>query len=219
MNPIQPVLAPRLAADPIELVAMRSLDIAIAAAGLLFLAPLLLLISLAVFLFDPGPILFTQRRIGFDGREFPCYKFRSMATDADRRLEALLATCPASLAEWQRDHKLKKDPRIVGIGAFLRKSSLDELPQLFNVLRGDMTLVGPRPIVRAEIVRYGRYFEEYCRVRPGITGLWQISGRSATSYRRRVALDVIYVRSRCLKLYLKILFMTVPSVLLVRGAV
>ncbi|KQR80268.1 hypothetical protein ASG07_15620 [Sphingomonas sp. Leaf343] len=194
------------------------LDIVVSAAMLVFLFPLLLLVSAAVFIADPGPVIFKQRRLGWGGNTFFCLKFRSMALDADKRLAALLLNNPTARAEWERDHKLKDDPRVTSIGRILRKSSIDELPQLWNVLRGDMTLVGPRPIVEAEIVRYGRYFQDYCRVQPGLTGLWQISGRSATSYRRRVALDVIYVRSKSFKLNLKILSMTIPSVLLLSGA-
>lgn len=198
--------------------AARSTDVILSAAAIVALMPVLILVAILVFVADPGPVFYAQRRIGRGGREFSCFKFRSMATDSDARLKALLHASSEARAEWERDHKLRNDPRIVGIGRLLRKSSLDELPQLFNVLRGDMSLVGPRPIVSAEVARYGRYFEEYCRVRPGITGLWQISGRNEVSYRRRVAMDVIYVRSRCFRLNWKILIYTLPSVLLVRGA-
>ncbi|WP_201781056.1 sugar transferase [Sphingomonas sp. Leaf343] len=207
-----------MAIQQVELRMIRLLDIVVSAAMLVFLFPLLLLVSAAVFIADPGPVIFKQRRLGWGGNTFFCLKFRSMALDADKRLAALLLNNPTARAEWERDHKLKDDPRVTSIGRILRKSSIDELPQLWNVLRGDMTLVGPRPIVEAEIVRYGRYFQDYCRVQPGLTGLWQISGRSATSYRRRVALDVIYVRSKSFKLNLKILSMTIPSVLLLSGA-
>jgi lipopolysaccharide/colanic/teichoic acid biosynthesis glycosyltransferase len=141
-----------------------------------------------------------------------------MVSDADVRLVQLLAESAQAREEWARDHKLRRDPRITPIGSFLRRSSLDELPQLFNVLKGEMSLVGPRPIVHSEIERYGRYFREYCRVRPGITGLWQISGRSNVSYRRRVALDVTYVRSKSLVLDIKILALTLPCVLVARGS-
>lgn len=198
--------------------ATRALDLVISITALVCLLPLLLLIALAVYVCDPGPVIFAQKRLGRGGRHFRCLKFRSMAVDAEQRLTALLARDEAAREEWERDHKLKNDPRIVGIGRFMRKSSFDELPQLFNVLKGDMSLVGPRPIVDAEITRYGRYFADYCRVRPGVTGLWQISGRSSVSYRRRVALDVVYCRSAGLALYLKILFATPASVMLFRGA-
>lgn len=198
--------------------ATRALDIVVALGGLIFLFPLLLVIGLCTFVADPGPIFFAQRRIGLGGKRFRCYKFRTMATDAEARLQELLRTDPEAKAEWDRDHKLRNDPRIIGIGGFLRKSSLDELPQLFNVLRGDMSIVGPRPIVEAEVVRYGRYFRHYCTVRPGITGLWQISGRNDVSYRRRVAFDVAYSRSRSFVLNCKIITFTIPSVLLAKGS-
>jgi len=196
----------------------RGADIVIASALLLFVLPLMVLVAIAVFVADPGPILFAQRRIGRHGRTFACLKFRTMATDSERRLAELLATDPVARAEWHRDHKLRNDPRIVGIGAFLRKSSFDELPQLLNVLRGEMSLVGPRPIVPAEATRYGHYILDYCSVRPGITGLWQISGRNDVSYRRRVAYDVAYSRSHSSLMNLRILLLTVPSVLAARGS-
>jgi len=198
--------------------ASRLLDTLLAACAILFLAPLLVLVAAMVYILDPGPIFFGHRRLGRDGRTFRCWKFRTMVVDSDARLAQLLAASPQARAEWARDHKLRNDPRITPIGNFLRKSSIDELPQLFNVLVGDMSLVGPRPIVRDEMDRYGRYFRDYCRVRPGITGLWQVSGRSDLSYRRRVALDVTYVRSKSLGLDLKIMFMTVPCVLGARGS-
>jgi len=142
-----------------------------------------------------------------------------MVVDSDARLQTLLAIDPEARREWELDRKLRNDPRITGVGNFLRKSSLDELPQLINVRRGEMSLVGPRPIVGAEISRYGHRFSDYCAVRPGITGLWQISGRSDVDYRRRVAMDVVYARRRPRTgLYLYILVMTAPAVLLRRGA-
>ncbi len=140
-----------------------------------------------------------------------------MAIDAEQRLQQLLATDATARAEWALDHKLKRDPRITPLGQFLRTSSLDELPQLFNVLRGEMSLVGPRPVVQAESVKYGSRFKAYCSVRPGITGLWQVSGRNDVSYRRRVAMDVLYARYKSLPLDFKILLLTVPAVLLKRG--
>lgn len=204
-----------LAKDPIEL---RVVDFAISAAALVILAPLLFLIALFVFAANPGPVFFRQSRVGRYGRMFNCYKFRTMATDAEVRLDKLLAEDPAARAEWEKDHKLRKDPRIVGIGNFLRKSSLDELPQLFNVLKGEMSLVGPRPIVSAEKEKYGRYITHYCLVRPGITGLWQVSGRNDVSYRRRVAYDVVFATKGSMSDYFKILVMTVPSVLASKGS-
>jgi exopolysaccharide production protein ExoY len=201
-----------------EISYIRMLDIAISLTLIVVLAPLLALVAALIYFSDPGPVIFGHMRVGRGGRAFKCLKFRSMVTDAQQRLATLLATDPAARAEWARDHKLKSDPRITGIGSFLRQSSLDELPQLFNVLRGEMSLVGPRPIVIDEISRYRRYFNDYCQVRPGVTGLWQVSGRNDVSYRRRVAMDVSYVRSQTLALNMKILLMTVPSVLKSRGS-
>jgi exopolysaccharide production protein ExoY len=194
------------------------LNALVALGALIFLAPLMIIVALAVFLQDGGPIVFAHRRIGKDGQAFPCLKFRSMAVDAERRLAELLASDPAARAEWAASHKLKADPRVTPLGDFLRRSSLDELPQLFNVLRGEMSLVGPRPVVHAESAHYGHWFESYCSVRPGITGLWQVSGRSDVSYRQRVALDVLYVRRKCLAMDFGILVQTVPAVFLRRGS-
>jgi exopolysaccharide production protein ExoY len=196
----------------------RAIDITGAVFALLFFAPMLLLIMLALRLFDRGPMLFRHKRIGHDGREFLCLKFRTMVVDADERLKHLLATNPEARAAWMRDQKLADDPRITLVGRFLRVSSLDELPQFWNVLRGEMSLVGPRPITQDEVRRYGRYFADYVSVRPGITGLWQISGRNDVSYRRRVAMDVTYARSQSLGLYIRILVFTVPAVLMARGS-
>lgn len=196
----------------------RVLDIALSLAALVVFAPLLLVVGIAVKLTSEGPAIFRHRRIGRDGQEFYCFKFRTMVCDADKRLAVLLRENPAARAEWERDHKLRNDPRITPIGAFLRKTSLDELPQIFNVLLGTMSWVGPRPIVAGEIIRYGRRFNAYCKVRPGITGLWQISGRNDTSYRRRVAMDVLYVRTRSPLLYSMIIFRTIPAVLRQHGS-
>lgn len=203
--------------NALDLGVTRLLDIAVSLCAIVLIAPLLVLIAAAIALFDRGPIIFAQPRVGRNGRMFACFKFRSMVVDADLRLAEYLAESPEAQAEWDRDHKLRNDPRITKLGLFLRKSSLDELPQLFNVLRGDMALVGPRPIVTGEIVRYGRYFTDYCAVKPGITGLWQVSGRNDVSYRRRVALDTCYARSRSLGLDLKIAAKTVPAVLRASG--
>lgn len=196
----------------------RAVDIALSMAALVVLAPLLLAVAIAVKLTSEGPAIFRHRRIGRNGQEFYCFKFRTMVCDADKRLAALLRENPVARAEWERDHKLRNDPRITPIGVFLRKTSLDELPQIFNVLLGTMSWVGPRPIVAGEIIRYGHRFNAYCKVRPGITGLWQISGRNDTSYRRRVAMDVLYVRTRTLRLYSRIILLTVPAVLRQHGS-
>lgn len=197
---------------------LRAMDIVLSLTLLVFFLPLMALIALAIYASDPGPIIFRQNRLGRGGRYFPCFKFRSMVVDAEARLQHILATDPEARRSWDVDHKLKVDPRITPIGNFLRRSSFDELPQLFNVLRGDMSLVGPRPICEAETPRYGRFIRDYCSVRPGITGLWQVSGRNDTSYERRVMLDVFYARKQSVDLYLKIAVMTVPAVLMARGS-
>ena len=197
---------------------IRALDVVVALVALVAFAPLMLMIAALIYFHDGGSPIFSHRRVGFGGRSFPCLKFRSMVMDADVRLRALLASDPEARAEWDRDQKLRKDPRITRLGHFLRKSSLDELPQLINVLRGEMSIVGPRPIVDAEVVRYGRRFGSYCAVRPGITGLWQVSGRNDTTYRRRVALDHVYSQRNSLGLYVWVLVATVPVVLFKRGS-
>lgn len=194
------------------------MNVGIALLALLFFLPLMVVVALAIWCQDRGPIIFAHWRIGKDGRKFPCLKFRSMAVDAQERLKELLANDPDAREEWERDHKLRNDPRVTKLGAFLRKSSLDELPQLFNVVRGDMDLVGPRPIVDAEVSKYGSRFKHYCAVKPGITGLWQVSGRNDTSYRSRVAMDCIYARSKSVGLDLKVMAATVPAVLLRKGS-
>ena len=193
-------------------------DLVLASVLLVFFAPIMALVAALIYLQDGGPVFFAHRRLGYGGQTFPCMKFRSMAVDAEARLERLLEQSAEARAEWAQDHKLKNDPRITPLGSFLRRSSLDELPQLFNVLRGEMRFVGPRPIVQAEVARYGRRFRDYCSVRPGITGLWQVSGRNDVSYRRRVAIDTLYARARNPQLDLKILVMTLPAVLLKRGS-
>lgn len=198
--------------------ATRCLDVVLAMSLLIFLAPLMLLIAVVIWAGDGGWPLFGHRRIGRNGVAFPCLKFRSMVPDAEARLERLLAADPQARREWQTDHKLRNDPRITPLGGFLRKSSLDELPQLINVLRGEMSMVGPRPIVESEIRRYGHGFKHYCAVRPGITGLWQVSGRNNLSYRRRVALDRLYVRSRSLAGDIGIMALTLPAVLTRNGS-
>jgi undecaprenyl-phosphate galactose phosphotransferase len=205
--------APRLA-RAIKL----GVDILVAVLALLFLSPLLL--AIAVFVkADGGPVFYAQTRVGRDGRHFRCWKFRTMAVGAEQRLQQLLAADPAAAEEWARTQKLTADPRVTGIGAVLRRTSLDELPQLLNVLHGDMSLVGPRPIVDAEVERYAEAIASYCAVRPGLTGLWQVSGRSETSYARRVQLDIRYVKTWSLLQDLSILLRTIPAVLLRRGAV
>lgn len=201
-----------------QALAIRAMDVMISCVAIIVLLPLFLLVGTVIYATDPGPVIFAHRRIGRGGKHFLCLKFRSMAVDSDRRLVELLANDASARAEWSRDHKLRNDPRITAIGHFLRKTSIDELMQLFNVLAGQMSIVGPRPIVDAEVMRYGRFFNDYASVKPGITGLWQVSGRNNTTYRRRVALDVSYARSKSLLLDIKIIAMTIPVVALQRGS-
>ena len=199
-------------------IAKRALDIIGAGVGLVLLAPFFLIVALLVRA-DGGPAFFAHQRVGRGGKLFGCLKFRSMVIDSQARLEALLASDPAARAEWEATRKLKNDPRITRIGRFLRSTSLDELPQLINVLRGEMSLVGPRPVQEAEIDRYyGASAAHYMAVRPGITGLWQVSGRSETSYESRVALDVSYVSRPSMLADLSILLRTPVAVLSRRGA-
>lgn len=197
---------------------MRVIDIVAGTLGLLFLAPLLIVLAIVVFAQDGAPPIYRQTRLGRSGRTFECLKFRSMVPRAQERLEALLATDAQARLEWEADHKLRNDPRITPLGRFLRKTSLDELPQLFNVVAGDMSLVGPRPIVQAEAARYGLYLQHYFSVRPGITGVWQVSGRNDVSYRRRVACDVLYARRRSVAKNVMIIAATIPAVLQSRGS-
>ncbi len=196
----------------------RSFDLLVASlVGLCFL-PLFLALTLCVRLSSEGPIFYGQRRLGRGHRFFTAWKFRSMVLNADEVLEAHLERDPALRAEWERDRKLKRDPRVTAIGRLMRKTSLDELPQLWNVLAGEMSLVGPRPIVMAEVDRYGRRYQHYRRVTPGITGLWQISGRNNTTYERRTEIDEYYVRNWSVAMDLYILYRTVKTVLFTEGA-
>ncbi len=197
--------------------AKRSLDIAAAVVGLVIFGPLMIVISTILFL-QGGPVFFAHERIGLNGRKFRCLKFRTMATDAEARLEALLAADPAARAEWERDHKLRDDPRVTAIGKFLRETSLDELPQFLNILRGEMSLVGPRPITAKEAPKYGDKFALYTQCKPGVTGLWQVSGRNDVSYEERVALDADYASNPSLARDVAIIFRTFGVVILRKGA-
>lgn len=186
--------------------------------GTIAISPILLIIALWIYKDSPGPVIFKHTRIGKNGKPFACYKFRSMCTDAKERLEELLANDPAAREEWERDFKLKNDPRITKSGAFLRKTSLDELPQIFNVLKGEMSLVGPRPIIQAELSRYGEFADDYLMVKPGITGMWQVSGRSDIDYPERVRMDSWYVRNWSVWIDIVLLFKTFAAVAMKKGA-
>jgi exopolysaccharide production protein ExoY len=189
----------------------------IALAILIAISPLMVALAWAIRR-DGGLATFVHYRVGTGGRLFQCLKFRTMRPDAERALLELLERDPGLRAQWQRDHKLADDPRVTKLGKWLRRSSLDELPQLFNVLRGEMALVGPRPITVPELRRYGQARWQYLLVVPGMTGLWQVSGRNATGYERRVELDQLYVRTRSAWLDCKILAKTVLVVLTREGA-
>ncbi|MFT8421392.1 sugar transferase [Gluconacetobacter dulcium] len=204
-------------AVPIRDPRKRVMDVMIAAAMLFFAMPAMLAIVVLVRR-DGGAALFGHNRIGENGRIFRCLKFRSMVANADEVLKELLERDEAAREEWASTQKLRHDPRITRLGRFLRATSLDELPQLLNVLRGDMSLVGPRPIVQAEVERYGENITYYYATRPGLTGLWQVSGRSNTSYARRVALDSAYVRHWTFWKDVLILLKTIPAVLRHDGA-
>lgn len=199
-------------------VGKRSLDVSVAIAFLILFSPLLVGVVLLVLAAEGRPVFFGHRRVGRNGRSFTCYKFRTMVKNPSDVLEAHLAANPAACREWEVAQKLKDDPRVTALGRVMRKLSVDELPQFLNVLRGDMSLVGPRPIVSAEARFYGHHIADYCSVRPGITGLWQVNGRSNTSYDRRVALDVEYARGWSISKDVIILVKTIPAVLLSDGS-
>lgn len=201
-----------------EAMLWRLFDVLVASAILMFMLPFLIVLAIVTYLGDPGPIFYRHRRIGCRGRYFGCLKFRTMKVDGDAILKEHLQSNLAARFEWERTRKLRRDPRVTPIGAIVRKLSLDEFPQLLNVLAGDMSIVGPRPIVEQEVLRYGPYFEYYCQVRPGLTGIWQTSGRSDTSYQQRVDMDVSYVERKGIVLDAWLLLKTLPAVMLARGS-
>ena len=198
--------------------AKRGLDLALSALFLVAFAPLLLIIWLAVRLTSAGPALFVQERVGRNGQSFPAYKFRTMVVDAEQRLAEYLAADPVARLEYATFRKLRRDPRVTPIGSFLRRYSLDELPQLLNVLKGDMSLVGPRCYLPQELADMGSKQPVILSVLPGITGLWQVSGRNGTTFAERLDFDVRYVREYSLTLDLAILARTVWVVLAARNA-
>ena len=197
--------------------AKRGFDVLGALAALVFLAPLFVITAIALLVMQGRPLLIRHTRIGKDGRAFPCFKFRSMVVDADEVLQRHLQISSTARAEWNASRKLRCDPRITELGGVLRKSSVDELPQIINVLRGEMSLVGPRPIIAAEMPLYGEHLADYLRTRPGLTGAWQVSGRNDVSYDARVRLDADYVRNWSFARDMVIIMRTVPAVLRSRG--
>jgi exopolysaccharide production protein ExoY len=202
----------------VDSILKRSFDICFAITFLVVALPFLILLSIALQIDSPGRLFFLQERVGHRGNRFRCIKFRTMREDAEQILEELLAACPSARREWEQDHKLRNDPRVSGLGVLVRKLSLDELPQLINILRGEMSVVGPRPIVSAEIPKYGRFFRDYCSVKPGLTGLWQVSGRNDVTYDQRVQMDSDYAYRATFMFDLQIIAKTLPAVIAARGA-
>ena len=197
-------------------VCKRTIDIIGSFLGIIVLSPIFLIVAIAIKMEDPkGKIIFGHKRVGKDGKLFPCLKFRSMFANAEEMKKNFT---PAQKKEYAETFKLKDDPRITKVGKFIRKTSLDELPQLFNILKGDMTIVGPRPIVTDELKYYGEYDKYYMAVKPGLTGLWQVSGRSDTSYDERVELDMEYIKARTIAKDIYIMIMTVVKVLKREGS-
>lgn len=197
----------------------RIFDLLFSLTVLLFAAPLFLSLYLAVRLTSKGPGVYSHERIGRGGIPFRCYKFRTMYADADARLEEILSRCPEKKAEWDANHKLKEDPRITKLGAFLRKTSLDELPQFWNVVKGDLSVVGPRPVVKKELLKhFGPKASKILSIRPGLTGIWQVSGRSNTCYQERIRLDEAYVDTHSFFGDLKLIFLTIPQMIFSKGA-
>jgi Undecaprenyl-phosphate galactose phosphotransferase WbaP len=196
----------------------RFMDLLFVITGGIIILPLLLVIALLVKLSSPGPVLYSHRRLGKNGKYFNAYKFRSMVNNSQDVLEKLLSQSPEKRGEWEASHKLKDDPRVTSIGKFLRRTSFDEFPQLINILKGEMSLVGPRPVVDEEVEKYGKDFDRIFSVNPGLTGLWQVSGRSDTDYTERVAYDTYYLQSWSVWLDLWVLLKTISVVIKGKGA-
>ncbi len=204
--------------NPLDRWIKNSFDFTLTLVVTIILMPILALLYLLILLTASANPIFSQNRIGKGGESFRIYKFRTMRPDADEVLARLLREDENAKREWEQDFKLKNDPRITPLGRFLRTTSLDELPQLFNVLRGEMSLVGPRPIVQDEVAKYGEYFHYFAAVRPGITGLWQVSGRNDIDYEERVQLDIWYVRNWSIDLDIMILIKTIDTVIAKKGS-
>lgn len=205
-------------ARPLNRFIKTIVDYTLTIIGVILISPFLLFIAAWIYKDSPGPVIFRHIRIGKNGKPFPCFKFRTMCNNAEKKLQELLANDAEARAEWEKDFKLKNDPRITKSGAFLRRTSLDELPQLLNVLRGEMSLVGPRPVIEAELSRYGDFLDDYLMVKPGITGMWQVNGRSDTTYDERVQMDSWYVRNWSVWLDLMLLWRTIKAVAVGKGA-
>lgn len=198
----------------------RVFDIIFSLSAIVIFFPFFFLIALLIFCSSPGKIIYTHTRIGRGGKPFKCYKFRSMYLNADKKLQEILETDPQLKEEWEKNFKLKNDPRILPIGQLLRKTSLDELPQFWNVLKGDLSVVGPRPVVKEEIEKFfGNKASKILSVRPGLTGPWQVSGRSNINcYNKRIELDEFYIDNQSFWLDVKLVAKTIPVMLLSKGA-
>lgn len=196
----------------------RAMDLVLSLLGLVLALPLCLFIAALIYLTSQGPILFIHQRIGKDAKTFPCYKFRTMILGAEEKLKETFIKDPSLKTEWENGFKLKNDPRVTKIGKFLRKTSLDELPQLLNVLKGEMSLVGPRPITKEEIKKYGDKINDYYLAKPGLTGSWQVNGRSDTTYEERVRMDICYIKNWSVAKDLLYLFKTIGAVWRRKGA-
>lgn len=205
-------------ANPVNIITKRMFDIVVGTVMFIMLLPFIAIIALLIKLDTPGPVIFAHKRVGHKGRYFRCYKFRSMVNDAQSVLQDVLDKDPELREEWEKDFKLREDPRLTRVGKFLRKTSLDELPQIFNVMKSEMSLVGPRPIVRDEIDKFGDCIKDYYMVRPGMTGLWVVSGRNDIEYEERVQMETWYVHNWSLWLDISIIFRTIPVVLTRKGA-
>jgi Undecaprenyl-phosphate galactose phosphotransferase WbaP len=196
----------------------RAFDLVLASLGMVIIAPIMLVLMFLIRLDSKGPVFYGHKRLGLNGNHFKVWKFRSMVVNADKQLASYLNKNPQLRMEWEKNCKLKHDPRITRIGKILRRTSLDELPQIWNVLRGEMSLVGPRPIVDAEIAKYGPAYQVIKTVSPGMTGLWQVSGRSEVSYDKRVSLDIKYIKSWSVINDILILANTVRVIIKKKGA-
>jgi exopolysaccharide production protein ExoY len=197
----------------------RTFDVLFSLGAMLFFVPLGLIIALLIKLTAPGPVFYSSKRVGKDGQPILCWKFRTMIQDADKKLLELLRENPKLKQEWDIYFKLKDDPRISGIGKILRKTSLDELPQFYNVLKGDLSVVGPRPVTEEEIRKYfGPKAPKILSVRPGLTGIWQTSGRSLLTFEERIQLEESYIDRQSLTLDLRIIFKTIPAMFFTKGA-
>jgi len=196
----------------------RSFDVVGAVVAIILLLPLAVAIALAIKVSDRGPVFYRHRRVGFNGSAFDCFKFRTMRVNSDEALQRHLAANSEAAREWEETQKLKCDPRVTPLGRTMRKTSVDELPQLLNILKGEMSFVGPRPIVTAEVPKYGEYIGHYLRARPGLTGPWQVSGRNDVDYGTRVTLDHQYIEHWSFRRDLAIIASTVRVVVTARGS-